>query len=118
MSAELKVSVFGRFIKSLVNEKFGEFNLSRDITGKETMGGTGTATTGDATLDKGAIGTIGFLWLKNTGSTNAIRLGSDGSSYPIECQPGMQIFTGWNGASVHQKSAAGTSDFKYLLIEK
>jgi hypothetical protein len=89
-----------------------------DVTGENAIKATKQLTTTDVTLDKGYIGTIGRVFILNLDTTNAVLVGVNGTDYPIKVKPSSHAQWDANAADVHAKSAAGTPDIEYLLIEE
>lgn len=74
--------------------------------------------TGDLILNKGLVGTIGFVFVKNNDLVNNCLVGTDGVTYPTTLLPGIwTYFTSWATANVHAKSSAGTPNLEYAIVE-
>lgn len=104
------------FNKSPNNITISPINLSITVNGIHYIHDQVTLSTTDTNLNKGNIGTIGFVYLKNMDGTNSILVGADGVNYPITLAPGNWMFV-FSMAAVHVKSSAGTPNIEYLLIE-
>jgi hypothetical protein len=120
MTPPLQVSISGQFQQGdeMAIVKFGASSLEGAVTGKNSTGDTLTLGVTDETLPLGDIGTPGFLWVKNNGDFPArFRSGASGN-YDVECPPGLQIFTGWNGAAIHGIAIGGNTDIQFKIIEK
>jgi len=74
-------------------------------------------TTGDTVISKGAVGTIGFIWVKNVDATNNIQLSDDGTVYALMLKPGEYAYFRWNAAAFHAKATAGTPILQYAIFE-
>jgi hypothetical protein len=73
--------------------------------------------TSDASITKGNIGTIGYIYVKNLDATNTIQIGSDGTTYHIILKPGEYGVFRWNAAAFHAKCTAGTPSLEYMFLE-
>src|ERR1043166_6864209 len=69
--------------------------------------------TTDATLDLNAIGTIGYVYVRNLDATNYIIIGSDGSAYPLKLKAGEWAVFRWNAAAIHVKANTAACDVEY-----
>src|SRR6266545_5690267 len=91
--------------------------LTVSATGIHSIHDTVALSTSDASLSKGTITTIGWVYVKNLDVTNNILIGSDGTLFPLMLKPGEYGVFRWNAAAFHAKSAAGTPQIEYCLIE-
>ena len=105
------------FIKGVQNVAIPIPALSITVTGQASIHGQVALTTGDLNLNKGLIGTIGWIYIKNLDVTNNAQIGSDGILYPILLAPGGWILTQWNAVAVHAKATASTPNIEYLFVE-
>jgi len=55
----------------------------------------------DSQVPLGDLGSIGYVHAKSLETDATCRLGSNGSSYPIEVGPGESALMRWNGAAIH-----------------
>ena len=76
-----------------------------------------TLTTTDATLNKGNVGTIGFVYLRNLDLTNNALFGADGTNYWLSLLPGECGLFRWNATNIHGKSSAATVPIEYFMVE-
>ena len=90
----------------------------QDATGNAVVDDVQSIGTSDETLDKGDIGTIGFLYAKNLDALHYIDIGADGSTYPIRLQPGVDCRTPWNSSAVHAKANTAACLLDYVVIEQ
>lgn len=105
------------YIKSPFSENIVPGILQVTVTGKQVVHGHIGLTTGDTTLNKGNIGTYGFVYFKNWDSTNILQIGSDGTLYPISFGPNEFGIMRWNAAAIHAKATAGTPLLEYWAVE-
>lgn len=91
--------------------------LSVTVTGIHSMHDQVVLTTGDLTLSKGNIGTIGYVYLRNLDATNSILIGPDGANFHIILRAGEYGLLRWNSTNIHAKSGLGTPTLEYMLIE-
>lgn len=115
MSAELTANIVINFAK-------GGAEITKSVGTTVTVAGTKYQTgiqnigTSDATLDKGDVGTIGFVYLKNLDATNYCDFGADGTNYPLRLNAGEFGYFRWNGA-VHAKAHTAATDVEYVILE-
>lgn len=86
------------------------------VTGVHAIHDQAALTTSPVNLNKGNIGTIGYCYFKNLDVTNAIQIGSDGTTFQILLKPSEFIVVRWNAANVSAKASAGTPSLEYLMV--
>jgi hypothetical protein len=91
--------------------------LTVNCTGLHSVHDTVSLTTGDITLSKGNIGTIGYCYFKNLDVTNTVQISDDGTVYALAFKPGENGYFRWNAAAVHAKAVAGTPQLEYAMFE-
>lgn len=72
--------------------------------------------TSDASLAKGGVSTIGYVYLRNLDATNYILIGADGTNYPIKLKPGEQAAFPWNDTNVHAKANTAACNLQYAMF--
>jgi len=87
------------------------------MTGTYMSVGVELATTSDGTIPLGAIGTIGWIYIKNLDGTNYISIGGDGSTYPLVILPGEFLVARWNAAAIHCKAHTASCLYEFGIIE-
>ena len=87
------------------------------VTGTKYVKINQSIPTSDTTLTLGAVGTPGFLMVKNTDATNYVELGTDGSAWPLKLKAGEVAMMRWNAAAVHAKANTGACIIEYLIID-
>jgi hypothetical protein len=87
------------------------------VTGIHSMHDQVVLSTGDLTLSKGNIATIGYVFMRNLDITNTILVGPDGTTFQIALRAGEYGLFRWNAAAIHAKSGLGTPSLEYMLIE-
>lgn len=92
-------------------------STTNDASGNGAVQNIQSIGTTDETLDKGDVGTVGFLYAKNLDPTNYVDIGPDGTSYPIRLKAGEDCRTKWNGSAVHAKANTAACLLDYVLIE-
>lgn len=112
---ELNLQISARFSKGGTNFDSPLGSLYIDVSGSVAVKNTVSVGTVDETLDKGDIGTVGFLIGKNLDPTNFILIG-DGTNYLNKVKAGEPICTRWNGANVHAKADTAACLFEYMLV--
>ena len=105
------------YVKSPFNENMTPGVLQVTVIGKKIIHGHITLTTADTLLNKGNIGTYGFVYMKNWDSTNIVNIGGDGTTYPLALNPGEFWIGRWNVAALHAKSVAGSPLLEYWAVE-
>ena len=91
--------------------------LTVTMSGKYAQRKTITVPTSDTTLDKGSIGTVGWVYIQNLDGTNYIQIG-DGTNWLIRLNPGDPPFQGrWDTGTPHVKAHTGACDIDYALFE-
>lgn len=86
------------------------------VSGTVPIRSTASIGTGDETLALGDITTIGWIYIRNTDSTNYVTIGPDGSSYPIKLKPNEWMIGRWNAAAIHAKANTAACVIEYLLL--
>ena len=105
------------YVKAPFNESMTPGILAVSINGKQVVHGSIGLTTVDATLNKGNVGTYGYVYFKNQDATNNIQIGSDGTLFPLMLKPGEFSICRWNAAAIHAKAAVGTPILEYWAVE-
>ncbi len=91
--------------------------LTVTVTGKQVSHGAPTLSTSPANLNKGNVGTIGFVFIKNLDATNTVQYGSDGVLFNLSLKPTEWAIHRWNAAQVSAKASAGTPIIEYWMVE-
>ena len=88
-----------------------------DQTGSYFESGIASIGTVEETLDKGDVGTIGFVGVRNTDPTNFVQVGSSTGVYSIKLNPGEGFVARWNANSVFIKANTAACNCEYLITE-
>jgi hypothetical protein len=105
------------YVKAPFNEMLTPGIQATSVTGKQVAHGSIGLTTGDTTLNKGNIGTYGYVYFKNQDATNNIQIGSDGTLFPLLLKPTEFAVVRWNAAAIHAKASVGTPILEYWAVE-
>jgi hypothetical protein len=106
------------YIKDPFNENLTPGIMQVTVTGKQiTHGSVPIPTAANVVLNKGNIGTIGYVYFKNKDTTLAIQIGGDGTTYPLTLKAGEVALVRWNTASLNAKSASGSPVLEYWAVE-
>lgn len=116
MASELSLTFSLSFSKSSSSITAVESD-SIDVAGTKYVKINQSIPTSDTSLTLGSVGTIGYVWLKNTDSTNYVEFGSDGSVWPIKLKAGEICLVRWNAAAVHAKANTSACIIEYIIID-
>jgi hypothetical protein len=105
------------YIKSPFSESLAPGVLQVTVNGKQVVHGSIGLSTADLTLNKGNIGTYGYIYFRNQDNTNNVQIGSDGTLFGQMLKPGEAAVVRWNAAAVHAKSVAGAPILEYWAVE-
>lgn len=118
MANELNINLSTvTYVKDPFNENLAPGALAVSVTGKQLVHGSVDLTTTDATLNKGNVGTIGYVFFRNKVGLTDILIGSDGTLYPLKLKTGEFALVRWNAAAMHAKMASGTGTLEYWAVE-
>jgi len=120
MANELQITIT-QFSFQKGNVGVGTVPGSRQITvsGNNAQEGQLPAVTTDVVLAKGNVASIGWLWIENLNQagTDALLIGPDGVSYPIQFLPGEGGLFRWNQTNVHVKSGGASITAYYIMVD-
>jgi hypothetical protein len=118
MASELTINIPSiTYVKAPFSEQLTPGILLITVTGKQVSHGSIGLSTSDTTLNKGNIGTLGYVYFKNLDAVNNVTIGSDGTLFNLTLKPGEFGVIRWNAAAIHAKSAAGTPLLEYWMVE-
>lgn len=100
MAGELTITGSVSFLKDLAEFK-SRATSKLDVAGQNGIQFVKQMSDVDYTFDKGAIGTIGRVFVKNLDADNEVWIGANGSDYPIKIKPLSFISMDWNASDVH-----------------
>ncbi len=92
-------------------------SFNADQAGTKYEAGVQTVGTAEENLAKNDVGTIGYLAVRNTDSTNFVQLGSSTGVYSVKLRAGESAMLPWVGAQVIAKADTANCDVEYLIIE-
>lgn len=89
-----------------------------DQTGEHYVQTVADVGTTEEELDKGDIGTIGWVSFRNMDDTNYVEIGAATGEYTIKLDPlEYQGPMKWNGAGIFAKANTAPCQVEYLAIE-
>lgn len=92
-------------------------NFSADQTGDKLARAVQSITTTEVQLDKGGVGTIGYLAVRNLDLTNFVLLGHATGSYAVKLLAGKGTVVPWNGTAVYAIADTAPVEVEYLILE-
>jgi len=92
-------------------------SFNADQAGSKYESGIQTVGTSEENLAKNDVGTIGYIAVRNTDSTNFVQLGSSTGNYSVKLRAGESAMLPWVGAQVIAKADTGACDVEYLIVE-
>ncbi len=122
MANELTISAALSFTKGSVSGAgLSAGDTTFDVTGVDYVEGTmATATTPGGAIPIGDIASPGYMWAKNTDSTNSIYLIDSGGhgSPAVKLLPGEFVLFRWDSAAVpYAMASASTPILHYIIVE-
>ena len=113
MANEITISVYGNLKNgAYIQDMQNIGNVSLTQAGNAISNQTYDMTTTPSALSKGAIGTIGYIWITNVGTGSVLLSMDNNTSYPISIPAGVTVFiTPASGITITQwflKMAATT----------
>lgn len=116
MANEISAAATLRLTNGLTTDsKSVTFNA--DQAGNAYQAGVQTVGTSEETIVKGDVGTIGFVWLRNTDATNYVEFGSTTGVYDTKLKAGEASIMRWNGTNVLAKANTSSVEVEYLIVE-
>jgi hypothetical protein len=89
-----------------------------DQTGDKYQAGVATIGTTEESLDKGDVGTIAYIAVRNLDTTNYIQLGSTTGVYAMIIKAGKGAVFPWGSATTpFVKANTAAVELEYLMIE-
>src|SRR5947207_780380 len=114
--ADITVSMTLRYAKNKASASLsGGFGASQ--AGDKYEAGVQSIGTTEESLQKGDVGTIGWLAIRNMDATNYVEFGSTTGVYSITLLPGEAVCTRWNHTGVFSKANTAAVEVEYLAIE-
>jgi hypothetical protein len=122
MADELTVSISGAFSKSgrrVDTKDMGLIGLLFDVAGTDYVKMTQSIATSETALDKGGIGTGGYLFIKNTDATNFVELrGASSGADLVRMNAGeIACFRVTSDATLYGIADTDACVVEYLWIE-
>lgn len=87
------------------------------LTGTEYVDGVHVLSTSKETIDKGSIGTIGWVYMENLDASITISAGDDADSPSIQMLAGEFFLGRWNATDVSVKATSGTPRLRVFMTE-
>jgi len=117
MSNEISINQTLRYSKSGVSATHSS-SYQADQTGDKYQAGVQIVGTTEESLDKGDIGTIGYISFKNLDTTNFFQMGITTGVYSIKCLAGKGGMIPWNSSTAPLvKANTANVEVDYLMIE-
>ena len=88
-----------------------------DMTGTEYVDGIHTLSNTKENIDKGSIGTIGWIFMENLDSSITINAGDDADSPSIQMLAGEFFLGHWNATELSVIAASGTPRLRVFMAE-
>jgi hypothetical protein len=104
------------YIKGVYNDSLAVGIVNETVTGSHSVHDAATLSTTPAALPKGAIGTIGFFFMRNKDATANAQFSVGTTDY--QSLPPGGIAIGYaNSSAINAKCVSGTPTLEYWLIE-
>ncbi len=116
MANEITVSSTLKYSKNKASASLATSYFANQ-TGDKYQGGVQSIATTEESLDKGDVGTIGFLAVRNMDATNFVSFGHTTGVYDVKVLAGQGGVIPWNGTSVFAKADTASVEVEYLIIE-
>jgi hypothetical protein len=117
MANEISISSTLRYAKSGVSASQST-SFNADQAGDKYQAGVQIIGTTEEALDKGDIGTIGYISFKNLDATNYVQMGITTGVYSIKVLAGKGGVIPWNSATAPLvKANTAAVELDYLMIE-
>lgn len=116
MANEVQISATLRYADSPVATSLAT-SFFADQTGDKYMAGVQAIGTAEESLDKGDIGTIGYIAVQNLDLTNYVQFGVTTGVYTVKLLPGKGCVMPWNGAYNYIKANTAPCNVNYLMTE-
>lgn len=95
-----------------------QFTVQLDAVGKKYKGGSQSIANSEENLDKGDIGNVGWVILKNLHASITITMGTTTGQLPITIPAGGITMVYLNATNaIVLADAAGPAEVEYLMIE-
>jgi len=118
MANEITVNIPSiSYIKDVYNDSLSIGIINLSVTGKHAVHDSVACTASNVALAKGNIGTIGFFYLRNKDSTNAISISFGTTEYMILAAGAVALGTS-GGTAINIKATVGTPLLEYWIIEQ
>ena len=116
MANEIQINATLRYSKTGASASLST-SFFADQVGDKYESGIQTIGTAEESLQKGDIGTIGWLAIRNLDATNFLELGSTTAQYSTIIPAGKGCVTTWGHTGTFVKANTAAVNAEYLLIE-
>lgn len=116
MASEIRVSSTLRYAKDTTSATLSTA-FTVDQVGAAFEGGLQTIGITEEVLVKNDVGTIGYIGVKNTDTTNFVQIGATTGVYSVKLKPGEGTVTPWEATNVYMLANVAPCKVEYLLIE-
>jgi hypothetical protein len=116
MANEIQINATLRYSKSPTSASLAT-SFFDDQIGDKYGAGVQIVGTTEEQLNKGDIGTIGYLAFRNLDATNYVELGKATGAYTIKVLPGKGGVVPWGAGAVYMLANTAPVELEYLAIE-
>jgi hypothetical protein len=116
MANEVQISATLRYSSSPASASLATSYFD-DQTGDKYQAGVQAVGTSEESLDKGDVGTIGYVAVRNMDETNYVQFGVTTGVYTVKLLPGKGCVMPWNGANTYIKANTAPCNVEYLITE-
>lgn len=117
MSNEIQINATLRYSKTPASATLST-SFFADQAGDKYQAGVQIVGTTEEALDKGDIGTIGYIAFRNLDDTNYFEMGKTTGVYSINCKAGKGGVIPWNNSIAPLvKANTANVEVEYLMIE-
>jgi hypothetical protein len=116
MANEIQINATLRYSKSPTAASLST-SFFADQTGDKFQAGVQIVGITEEQLNKGDVGTIGYLAFRNLDTTNFVELGKATGAYSIKVKPGKGGVIPWGSSAVYMLADTAAVEFEYLAIE-
>ena len=116
MANEIQINATLRYSKSPVGASLAT-SFFDDQVGTKYEAGVQVVGISEEQLNKGDVGTIGYLAFRNLDDTNFVELGKATGAYTIKVKPGRGGVVPWGASAVYLLADTAPINLEYLAIE-
>jgi hypothetical protein len=87
------------------------------ISGTMWQAGRQTIGTSEESLQKGDVGTVGYVYIRNMDATNYVEIGTTSGQYSIKLPAGKDCWFFANGNTIYAKANTASVAVAYTIFE-